>query len=107
MELCRSRDKYLTNLRIIGEDPRSKAAWPSLIEKRGGGMIPCFSGPQGQYHMGSTTSHRWKAHERKDVYSDPQLLIQSGTIAARKKRIHAQVTLLFSHFKSGILFVEN
>ncbi|XP_071922301.1 E3 ubiquitin-protein ligase COP1 isoform X3 [Coffea arabica] len=102
IELYRSRDRYLTNVRMLGDDPRAKLSWPSLIEKRGGGVLPCFPGPQSQCHMGSSTSHNWKADEKtpsgsqiiqiKDANSDldSQQLTQSGLLVARKKRVHAQ-----------------
>ena len=91
---------------MLGDDPRAKLSWPSLIEKRGGGVLPCFPGPQSQCHMGSSTSHNWKADEKtpsgsqiiqiKDANSDldSQQLTQSGLLVARKKRVHAQVTYL-------------
>ncbi|CAI9086861.1 OLC1v1020781C2 [Oldenlandia corymbosa var. corymbosa] len=101
IDMYRSRDRYLSNLGMLGDDPRAKAARSSLIEKLGGrSMIPSFPGQRSQCRMGSTTPHIWKADERthsglqttqrKDVYSDSQQLSQSGLIAARKKRIHAQ-----------------
>ncbi|XP_027087947.1 E3 ubiquitin-protein ligase COP1 isoform X2 [Coffea arabica] len=57
---------------------------------------------ESQCHMGSSTSHNWKADEKtpsgsqiiqiKDANSDldSQQLTQSGLLVARKKRVHAQ-----------------
>ncbi|KAL3519404.1 hypothetical protein ACH5RR_017553 [Cinchona calisaya] len=103
IELYRSRDRYLTNLRMLGDDPHAKLAWPLVTEKHGGGgVLRSFPGSQSQCHMGSPTSHNWKGDEktpsgsqiiqRKDAYSglDSQQLTQSGLSLARKKRVHAQ-----------------
>lgn len=88
---------------MLTEDPSAKTAWPSLVDKRGSG-IKSSSNVQGQCRMpsGSLQDRRADAKalrssqmlQRKDACSgsDSPQNTQSGVSAARKRRIHAQVS---------------
>lgn len=91
-------------MRMLTEDTSAKTAWHSLIDKRSSGIM---SSPnvQGQSWMGSGSLQNRRADakalastqmlQRKDDYSgsDSPHSTQSGVSVARKRRIHAQVTL--------------
>lgn len=93
---------------MLTEDTSTKTAWPSLVDKRGSGIV---SSPnlQGQCRMasGSLQDRRADAKalrssqflQRKDACSgsDSPHNTQSGVSAARKRRIHAQVSTFFHH----------
>lgn len=84
----------------------SAKSWPSLIEKRSSGITSIPPNVQGQCWMGSSSSQNTKSdtkapissqiHQRKDVCSgsDSQHVTQSGVALARKRRVHAQVSIL-------------
>ncbi|XP_041993892.1 E3 ubiquitin-protein ligase COP1-like isoform X2 [Salvia splendens] len=101
IELYRRRDRYSAKLRMLGDDPFSKSAWPSVVEKHGGATASRPSLTPGQSRLTSGDLHNKKADVRssashlvlgKDSYggSDIQNPSQSGQALARKKRVHAQ-----------------
>lgn len=94
IEFFRARDRYFSS-------PKS---WPSLIEKREGGINHNVPSSQDQLRLGSSASNHPRTDartamsselsQRKDANSgfDSQLK-EPGLVLAQKKRIHAQVIL--------------
>lgn len=103
--MCGARERYSVKLRMHVNNPSAKS-WPSLIEKRSSGITSIPPNVQGQCWMGSSSSQNTKSdtkapissqiHQRKDVCSgsDSQHVTQSGVALARKRRVHAQVSIL-------------
>ncbi|XP_041990902.1 E3 ubiquitin-protein ligase COP1-like isoform X1 [Salvia splendens] len=101
IELYRRRDRCSSKLRMLGDDPSSKSAWPSVVEKQSGATASRPSLTPGQSRLTSGDLHSKKADVRssashlvlgKDSYggSDIQNPSQSGQALARKRRVHAQ-----------------
>ncbi|KAI3456497.1 hypothetical protein Pfo_013160 [Paulownia fortunei] len=101
IDLYRRRDRYSAKLRMLVDDPSSKSAWPSLIDKHSGATVCRTAITPGQSRMSSGGLQNRKADARssaghlmtrKDTYSgsDNQNLTQSGLALARKRRVHAQ-----------------
>ncbi|XP_057764957.1 E3 ubiquitin-protein ligase COP1-like isoform X2 [Salvia miltiorrhiza] len=97
IELYRRRDRYSAKLRMLGDDPSSKSARPSVVDKHSGATA---SRP-GQSRLTSGDLQNKKADAkssashlllRKDSYagSDTQSPSHSGQVLARKRRVHAQ-----------------
>ncbi|XP_010509945.1 PREDICTED: E3 ubiquitin-protein ligase COP1 isoform X1 [Camelina sativa] len=98
IDLYRARDRYSVKLRMLGDDPSTRNAWPheknhsgfnsNSLSIRGGNLLGNYQNkkvegkPQGSSH----------GLPKKDVLSgsDSQSLNQSTVSMARKKRIHAQ-----------------
>ncbi|XP_010413925.1 PREDICTED: E3 ubiquitin-protein ligase COP1 isoform X2 [Camelina sativa] len=98
IDLYRARDRYSVKLRMLGDDPSTRNAWPheknhsgfnsNSLSIRGGNLLGNYQNkkvegkPQGSSH----------GLPKKDALSgsDSQSLNQSTVSMARKKRIHAQ-----------------
>lgn len=103
IELYRRRGRYSAKLRMRGDDPSSKSAWPSVIDKNSYATASTPALTPDQYRLISGDMQNKKADARssashlplrKDSYggSDTQNLTQSGLAVARKRRVHAQVS---------------
>ncbi|KAH6754915.1 Transducin/WD40 repeat-like superfamily protein [Perilla frutescens var. hirtella] len=101
IELYRRRDRYSSKLRMLGDDPSSKSAWPSVMDKHSGATAsrPVLTPDQCRLNSGDLQNKKGEARssashllQRKDNYggSDTQNLTQSGLVLARKRRVHAQ-----------------
>ncbi|GFZ03309.1 transducin/WD40 repeat-like superfamily protein [Actinidia rufa] len=101
MELYRAKERYTVKLRMLVDDPSAANAWPSLIDRRSGGMTSSLQSIQANCRMNTGNSQSWKADakalvssqmvQRKDSHagSDAQHVTQSGLALARKKRVLA------------------
>ncbi|XP_057499786.1 E3 ubiquitin-protein ligase COP1-like isoform X2 [Actinidia eriantha] len=102
MELYRAKERYTVKLRMIVDDPSAANGWPSLIDRRSGGMTSSLQNIQAHCRMNTGNSQSRKADakalvnsqmvQRKDSHggSDSQHVTQSGLALARKKRVLAQ-----------------
>ena len=102
MELYRAKERYTVKLRMLVDDPSAANAWPSLIDRRSGGMTSSLQNIQAHCRMNTGNSQSRKADakalvssqmvQRKDGGSDTQHVTRSGLALARKKRVLAQVS---------------
>lgn len=120
IELYRARERYSGKLRMLNEDPSAKTVWPSLIDKRNGGIKSSLPSAQGQGWLGSSSSQSRSTDakalvstqivQRKDASSGSELAhgSQSGVSVAQKRRIHAQVSarLIFIYSRCGTAIKE-
>ncbi|VVB07349.1 unnamed protein product [Arabis nemorensis] len=98
IDLYRARDRYSVKLRMLGDDPSTRNAWP--LEKNHSGFNSNSLSMRGGNSLGNYQNKKveGKAHgsshglPKKDALSgsDSQSLNQSTVSMARKKRIHAQ-----------------
>ncbi|KAL0863816.1 hypothetical protein Bca101_042934 [Brassica carinata] len=99
IDLYRARDRYSVKLRMLGDDPSTRSAWPldknhsgfnsNSLSIRGGNPLGNFQNKKVE-GKAQGSSH---GMSKKDAQSgsDSQSLNQSTVSMARKKRIHAQV----------------
>ncbi|KAJ0240178.1 E3 ubiquitin-protein ligase COP1 [Hirschfeldia incana] len=98
IDLYRARDRYSVKLRMLGDDPSTRNAWPleksqhgfnsNSLSIRGGNPLGNFQNKKVE-GKAQGSSH---GMSKKDAVSgsDSQSLNQSTVSMARKKRIHAQ-----------------
>ncbi|KAG2327779.1 hypothetical protein Bca4012_036801 [Brassica carinata] len=98
IDLYRARDRYSVKLRMLGDDPSTRSAWPldknhsgfnsNSLSIRGGNPLGNFQNKKVE-GKAQGSSH---GMSKKDAQSgsDSQSLNQSTVSMARKKRIHAQ-----------------
>ncbi|CAH8389288.1 unnamed protein product [Eruca vesicaria subsp. sativa] len=98
IDLYRARDRYSVKLRMLGDDPSTRNAWPTekshsgfnsnSLNIRGGNPLGNFQNKKAE-GKAQGSSHEMS---KKDALSgsDSQSLNQSSVSMARKKRIHAQ-----------------
>lgn len=88
---------------MLGDEPSSKSAWQSMVEKHNVAAASRPAQAPGQYRLTSGDLQNKKADARssashlllrKDSHggSDTQNPSQSGQAMARKRRVHAQVS---------------
>ncbi|WZZ70232.1 hypothetical protein YC2023_081602 [Brassica napus] len=99
IDLYRARDRYSVKLRMLGDDPSTRNAWPpekshtgfnsNSLSIRGGNPSGNFQNKKVVEGKAQGSSH---GISKKDAQSgsDSQSLNQSSVSMARKKRIHAQ-----------------
>ncbi|XP_010522372.1 PREDICTED: E3 ubiquitin-protein ligase COP1 [Tarenaya hassleriana] len=100
IELYRARDRYSVKLRMLGDDPSTRKAWPSSFDKNHTGFISNSLNMRGGISLGNYQNKKvdGKAQvsshglQKKDALSGPdsQCINQSTVSVARKKRIHSQ-----------------
>ncbi|KAK2992214.1 hypothetical protein RJ640_005701 [Escallonia rubra] len=101
ISLYRARQRYSSNLKMLMDDPNSKSAWPSFIDKRSSNIMSIVPSEQGKSIMAPGCSQNRKADakgpassqmlQRKDVCSGSDSHgTQSAVSVARKRRVHAQ-----------------
>jgi E3 ubiquitin-protein ligase RFWD2 len=98
IDLYRARDRYSVKLRMLGDDPSTRNAWPheknqigfnsNSLSIRGGNFVGNYQNKKVE-GKAQGSSH---GLPKKDALSgsDSQSLNQSTVSMARKKRIHAQ-----------------
>ncbi|XP_023640041.1 E3 ubiquitin-protein ligase COP1 [Capsella rubella] len=98
IDLYRARDRYSVKLRMLGDDPSTRNAWPheknhsglnsNSLSIRGGNLVGNYQNKKAE-GKAQGSSH---GLPKKDALSgsDSQSLNQSTVSMARKKRIHAQ-----------------
>ncbi|KAL1205753.1 E3 ubiquitin-protein ligase COP1 [Cardamine amara subsp. amara] len=98
IDLYRARDRYSVKLRMLGDDPNTRNAWPheknhsgfnsNSLSIRGGNLLGNYQNKKVE-GKAQGSSH---GLPKKDALSgsDSQSLNQSTVSMARKKRIHAQ-----------------
>lgn len=100
IELYRIRDRSSAKLKMLDDDPFSRSARSSLIDKHGGATISRTSLTSALNRsdlQNRKTDARTSASylpPRKDSHggSENHNPTQSGLVLARKKRVHAQVS---------------
>ncbi|EFH55684.1 hypothetical protein ARALYDRAFT_902362 [Arabidopsis lyrata subsp. lyrata] len=98
IDLYRARDRYSVKLRMLGDDPSTRNAWPH--EKNQSGFNSNSLSVRGGNFLGNYQNKKVEGKAqgsshglpKKDALSgsDSQSLNQSTVSMARKKRIHAQ-----------------
>ncbi|ESQ51886.1 hypothetical protein EUTSA_v10016348mg [Eutrema salsugineum] len=98
IDLYRARDRYSVKLRMLGDDPSTRNAWP--LEKNHSGFNSNSLSMRGGNSLGNFQNKKIEGKAqgsshglpKKDALSgsDSQSLNQSTVSMARKKRIHAQ-----------------
>lgn len=104
IDLYRVRDRYSVKLRMLGDDPSTRNAWPH--EKNQSGFNSNSLSIRGGIFLGNYQNKKVEGKAqgsshglpKKDALSgsDSQSLNQSTVSMARKKRIHAQVCSFLS-----------
>lgn len=98
IDLYRARDRYSVKLRMLGDDPSTRSAWPLEKNQHGFNSNPLSirgGNPLGNFQNKKVEGKaQGSSHgmSKKDAVSgsDSQSLNQSTVSMARKKRIHAQ-----------------
>lgn len=103
MELYCARDRYSVKLRILGDDSSSRKSWPWSRDGNTSDLISSSINAHGGLTTGNlpnkkvdgksqVTSH---GVPRKDAFSgsESQHINQPSLSVARKKRVHAQVSV--------------
>ena len=113
IDLYRARDRYSVKLRMLGDDPSTRNAWP--LEKSHTGFNSNSLSIRGGNPPGNFLNKKVEGKaqgsshgiSKKDAQSgsDSQSLNQSSVSMARKKRIHAQVCSFLSaqHLENVLL----
>lgn len=115
IDLYRARDRYSVKLRMLGDDPSTRSAWPLEKNQHGFNSNPLSirgGNPLGNFQNKKVEGKaQGSSHgmSKKDAVSgsDSQSLNQSTVSMARKKRIHAQVcSFLSAHHLENILLIR-
>lgn len=103
-ELYRAKERYSVKLRMLLDDPVPTKMWPSPIDKHSNVLISSSRSSHGGICSGNIQGKRsdlmtqgnYQRQPKKDAFSGSEphhSPSQSGLAVARKRRVHAQVSV--------------